>query len=335
MDPSHPLRRHRRRPLYQLKRADPSTYLTTARLHLLQLLPKSHRLHSRTTFAGHLRPPHTAPPDNPRIPFTEAELAEIRSKRRYASDPDDVKYQLQDSKLVQMWNADYEHEEQWKEYDAARPAMEVKRDVAGLSEEMFQSDEVVGEKRRRISAVDGGEMASEEMVDGGTDVGSQELEEGEIDEGLHVRDTDGKYKRRKESLQKLREQNKALRTANDAMQVLAETLNKDEKEQGIDASPPSPPAVRSEKSSSSDDDSGDSDIAMCDFDLDDIDDEDIEDDNHDNDHEDEDEEDESGAGIPIYISSWLNKVDTDSQGSKPVLAMQDESDETQSGHELG
>lgn len=236
---------------------------------------------------------------------------------------------------MQMWNADYEHEEQWKEYDAARPVMEVKRDVAGLSEEMFQSDEVVGEKRRRISVVDGSESSSEKTTDDEKDVGSQDLEEGEIDESGYSKDVNGESKRHKESLQKLREQNKALQTANDAMRVLAKTLDKDEKEQGIDASPSTPSAVRSEKSSSSDDDSGDSDIAMCDFDLDDIDDEDIEDDNHDNDHEDEDEEDESGAGIPIYISSWLNKVDTDSQGSKPVLAMQDESDERQSGHELG
>lgn len=203
---------------------------------------------------------------------------------------------------MQMWNADYEHEEQWKEYDAARPAMEVKRDVAGLAEEMFQSDEVVGEKRRRVSGVDG------------KDVEAQELEEGEIDEGDYLGETDEGNKRHDESLRKLREQNKALRTANDAMRVLATALNKEEREQDVQASPPTPSSARSNKSSSSEDSRGDSDIAMCDFDLDDLDDDDDVEDDHGDDHNrDEDEDDESGAEVPIHISLWLDKVDSGSE----------------------
>lgn len=278
---------------------------------LLKLLPPAHRLHERATDSGSLRP--DLAPDPPRTPFTDDELRAIKARHRRGLDPDDVRGQLQESKLVQMWNADGDMEEdQWREYDAARPMMEIKKDIANLPDYMFDEDDVVVAKRSRaVSAsyqppvrrrfmnefadrydeFEEGEIEGEEEDDG-------RLEEGEIAE---------------QSLQTLQEMEERLNILNANVRAVRDSLSDQTSPlpqlqphlqlQPPPPSPPSPP-LAPESNGTSEGESDDSARATCgDF--------------SDNDEDDADRDTESsdaepGGGVAVHIDSWLSDVHPDS-----------------------
>lgn len=213
---------------------------------------------------------------------------------------------------MNMWNADYEREEQWREYDEAKEVMEMKKEVAGLPEEMFDREEIVEERRRKVVA-EGyvSPVRSRSLVDDMV-VEEMELEHGEIEEmSGYIGDLDELEDEEieAESFRTLQEMNDRLRAANEAMRVMAGGLQDD-------MLPLSPPTGGSE---SSGDESDDSIKAICEFDLGDP---------------EEEEHEHSGRDVPVHVNSWLNDMDPKKEESTELCSIQEEKGETQFGHEL-
>jgi len=192
-------------PYYRKRGHAASTYLLQSRRELLTLLPVHHAMRERTGPNGVLRQRRL--PAIPRPPFTDAEIRDIKRRRNeIAADPDNANSHLQRSQLVNMWNANYDQEEQWEQYDQARPIMEGRREYSGLPDEIFESRDIVGEKRKRVASTGYGNPSRVRLLDGDDEVITEEagnLEDGEIDED--------DIQRNEELNRRLREQNAALR----------------------------------------------------------------------------------------------------------------------------
>ncbi|KAK5945530.1 hypothetical protein PMZ80_002735 [Knufia obscura] len=209
-------------PYYKKRGHTASTFLLQSRRELLTRLPVQHAMRERTGPSGMLRQRRL--PAIPRPAFTDEEIREIKKHRNeVAADPDHAHSHLQRSQLVNMWNADCDHEGQWKEYDQAQPIMEERREYSGLPDEVFDSHDIVGEKRKRIVSSNHEQPPAtpkmrflDEDDDMITEAG--DFEEGEIDENV---------------MQSIEDINQQLREQNEALRLLIEN--------GMSSSPPEAP----------------------------------------------------------------------------------------------
>lgn len=141
------LPKRRSLPRFKRRHNTAADYLKKQRLKLMEKFVPEHQLYLRASQVdGGLFP--SLPSNTARVPVTESELGRIKKQPKL--DLDDASRQLQKSQLVQMWNANYEEEEQWKDYDEAKSATKEKKHYSGLASELFDNDRLIGEKRRRI-----------------------------------------------------------------------------------------------------------------------------------------------------------------------------------------
>ncbi|KAK5077649.1 hypothetical protein LTR70_009557 [Exophiala xenobiotica] len=207
------------------------SYLVQSRRALLTVLPAHHPMRERTDRNGVLR--QTTLPVIPRPPFTDAEIIEIKRRRnQVASDPDDASSQLQRSQLVNMWNADYDQEEQWEDYDQAQPIMEERREYSGLPDAAFQCRDIVRERKRRVVSNGHEGSSSVRQLDGGGNLTNEvsDLEDGEIDENF---------------VQSIEQENQQLQAQNEALRRMIDVrVNSSPPE-----APPSPPESDTSESS--------------------------------------------------------------------------------------
>lgn len=219
-----------------------SSHLVQSRRALLTVLPVQHPMQERTDRNGVLR--QTRLPVIPRPPFSKAEITEIKRRRNQAaSDPDDASSHLQRSQLVNMWNAEYEQEEQWEDYDQAQPIMEERREYSGLSDEAFESRDVIRERRRRVVPNERERPSSvRHLNDGDNDSAeASDLEDGEIDETI---------------IQSIEQDNQHLRAQNEALRRMIDAE--------VDSCPPEAPpsSPESDTSQSSNEEVAESDTSQ-------------------------------------------------------------------------
>lgn len=231
---------------YKRAHLRPHRYLAQQRRLLLTTLPSTHQLRQRTQVrTGTLLSSNLHPPSRPRAAFTQDELQSIKFRRRppYTSDPDDAGLQLQRSQLVQMWNADYDNESQWAEYDAAQGSMSERKEDSGLPEEIFDNEVTVDRKRKRVVSSDYVRPVRRRAWT----IEPEETEGGEVVE----------QGRTGAVLGSIEEENERLREENEQLKAY---LGRDGKQRSLspepEGLPPSPPASPPEP------DAGDSDLEV-------------------------------------------------------------------------
>lgn len=219
-------------PYYKKRGHVASSYLCQNRRELLTLLPVHHPMRERTGASGILH--QRKLPVIPRPPFTDAEIRDIkRHRNEVASDPDNASSHLQRSQLISMWNADYDQQEQWHEYDQAQPIMEERREYSGLPDEAFESHDIVGVKRKRVVSAGYEKPSRARLLADDDDMITEanDLEDGEVDENI--------MQSVEEMNQHLQQQNAALR------QIIDHRVNT-----SPSGAPPSPPESDASEQSS-------------------------------------------------------------------------------------